>query len=106
MSITFFAEGGRTEHLEVNMANGNACAVMQVLGIVPDYCGSIKAEELIEKINSVSSVDAGVRNPSIDIEPGHATIIDCGRTEEYLRERISQLKTLAENNLGITICWC
>lgn len=106
MSITFFAEGSRTPELEVNMSNGNACAVMQVLGIVPNYCGSIKAEELIEKINSVSSVDAGVRNPSIDKEPGCATMIDCGRTEEYLRNRISQLKTLAENNLGLEICWC
>jgi len=104
MSITF-APAGKSDG--INMANGNAMAVMSLLGMDVEYCGTIKSEDLIRRIDEVTyqSVRNHSRNPSISQNPGCATMIDCGRSEDYLMERLYQLRDLAVKNPG-TICWC
>ena len=104
MSITFSPSGSGSNDDFVNMANGNAYAVMHLIGMETECCGSIHSEELIAKIDAVTSVKSHTAPTIIDREPGHATMICCGRTEEYLLERLRQLKEMAVKYPGI-ISW-
>lgn len=102
MSITFSPEGNYEEG--INMANGNAYAVMDLLKMETDCCGSIMSSELIRLIDDVKSVDSHVESLRIDQTPGHATMISCGRSEDYLWTRLNQLRDLAVANPG-RITW-
>lgn len=106
MSITFCPSG--VGHCEegINLSNANAMALMSVLGVEPDYCGIISSAELISRIDAVNSasIGAAVVEPSIDRTPGHATMICCGRSREYLEERLQQLRDLATQYPG-DISW-
>lgn len=103
MSITF-SPTERHDVEGVNMANGNAYAVMNLLQMEADYCGRIHSSELIERIDSVVSVSDQVRNPEVSQKPGCATMIFCGRSEEYLLGRLQQLRELAIAHPGF-ISW-
>lgn len=104
MSITFSPSNDYDKEC-LNVSNSNAYAILEVLGIEPYYCGSIEASELIEKIDSVTSVQSAVVEPTIEQIPGHATIIDCGRTEEYLIRRLRELRRMATNFPNQKIVW-
>lgn len=103
MSITF-SPSENMEHDGINMANGNAYAIMSLLKMEPECCGRISTEELIEKINAVTSTAPIVKESTIDAQPGCATIIDCGRTHEYVVGRLWELRCMAINNPGY-ISW-
>jgi len=83
---------------EVNMANTNAAFIIELLGIEFDYCGSIPAAELLERITFgevVGGGDAGTVAVEYRAEGG-ATVIDCGRHAGYADERLAQLREVAE----------
>lgn len=103
MSITFSPQGKSSE-LDINMSNTNARAIMDLLDIEVDYCGTIKSTDLIAKIDAVVSVQSHVQQPFINEEEGCATIIFCGRDEKYIKQRLQQLRTLAVEYPG-NICW-
>jgi len=107
MSITFCPVGKyEEEDADVQMSNSNAYAIMGILGITPDCCGIIGTAELISKIDAVSAnaIQQRVMEPAIYKSSGHATIINCGRSQEYVERKLSALRKLATENPG-EISW-
>ncbi|MDG4792066.1 hypothetical protein O7626_40330 [Micromonospora sp. WMMD1102] len=95
MSITFAPAtvGGPT----VNMANGNAAQVLDLLGLTNDGCGELAAEDflgrvlLAQALSDVATDDT--RGLPARIEG--TNWIDCGRRPGYLAERLTQLHEIA-----------
>lgn len=95
---------------EVNVSNSNGYAIQEALGLVPDYSGRIGATELRERCLVALMSDDGkdLAVPAVEsIGEGGATIIDCGRREGYMQDRISSLLEMAQmcENYGWAICW-
>ena len=83
---------------EVNMANSNAAFIIELLGIEFDYCGSIPAAELLERITFgavVGGGDTGTVTVAYQTDGG-ATMVDCGRPAGYADMRLEQLREVAE----------
>jgi hypothetical protein len=99
------------DFVTVNLANGNAARVMQLLGYTGDdiYCGSAAVDDFLGRL----LVADGLLETSDERAPqtftGHrgATLIDLGERAGYLNEKISLLIDLANwakaNNSDI--CW-
>jgi len=83
---------------EVNMSNVNAAYIIDLMGIEFDYCGSIPAAELLERIafgEVVGGGDEGTVTVAYRAEGG-ATMVDCGRPAGYADMRLGQLREVAE----------
>ena len=87
---------------ELNVSNANARDLLAWLGLVADseLCGDIDARELAAKCRrrlweESRNHDAAVAGFE-DKREGRATMIDCGRSADYLRERTAQLLSVAE----------
>jgi len=112
MSITFHIAGEPWDEAgerELNVSNCNGYALLEWLGITPDYCGSIKATDLAARCRrrlwpESRNVDEG-RKGFISTTPGHATMVDCGRAPGYFTERAEQLLAICELAGNGDICW-
>jgi hypothetical protein len=87
-----------TEVPEVNMSNVNAAYIIDLMGIEFDYCGSIPAAELLERVTFgqvVGGGDEGTVAVAYRTEGG-ATMVDCGRSAGYADMRLEQIREVAE----------
>lgn len=95
MSITFAPAlvGGPT----VNMANGNAAQVIDLLGLIDDDgWGETTAEDLLGRVLLAQAL----LDVTFDDENGRRAVqernwIDCGRQPGYLAERLAELQEIA-----------
>lgn len=101
------------EYPEVNMSNTNAMYLMGILGLPVDddaYCGSITADELIERILLASAVDRdeSATPDVVTTTPGLATWVECGLPEGYVSSRLAGLWEVATaaKNAGRLVQWC
>jgi hypothetical protein len=94
---------------QVNMANGNARELLDVLGLPggEDLAGQVDAHDFLGRVmvgQALSPADPG--RPARQLVPGEhtlfgpvreggATHIDCGRPAGYVQERLEQLAEVA-----------
>lgn len=84
---------------EVHMNNANAFALLQTVGISPDYSGSISPDDLIRAVNNVQSEDVSRNVPPESIEygeDGKIPIYRGGIDEQYIDQRLQELYELAD----------
>ena len=87
-----------TEVPEVNVSNENARFILSLLGVEFDYCGSVSAAELLERI-AFGQVVGGGDEGTVAVEyrsEGGATMIECGRSAGYADRRLAQIAEVAE----------
>ena len=99
MSMTFYV-AEEQDGPEVNMSNGNAWAVLEFIGVEPDYGGEIDAEELValcaQKLIRDTAAPPAPGVPVTETQiPGGARIINWGRPEGYREARTLDLFKLA-----------
>lgn len=84
--------------LEVNLANGNAFALMEWLGMVPEEYGSIPAKRLRVLIGRRIMRGGGDDGTAtVETRGAHgASLITCGREAGYFEDRARKLLALAE----------
>ena len=94
MSITFApsADGGPS----VNMANGNAAQVLDLLGLAEECYGELPAEDILGRV----LVAQGLLGVATDDEQGRPEVrdgnwIECGRRPGYLAEKLAELHEIA-----------
>ena len=96
---------------ELNVANGNGMAILEMLGEVPDYCGSI-ATDVVFRALAVGSETAqaadvceGVALSADGVAPRFVTF---GRTAEQVQRYNNVLLEIAEfaHANGGRIGWC
>lgn len=85
---------------DLNMHNTGAMAILQTLGIQPEYSGTINASilyDLVSKAEQSGAADhVGLANqPTMERSESGSVHYDGGADEAYLRERLSALKELA-----------
>lgn len=94
MSITF--QTTHTHGPELNMANGNAAAILQLLGLPADPGGEATAEQMLGRIliaQALLDVATDDENGTPDVHDGR--VIYCGRRPGYLAERLADLQEIA-----------
>jgi hypothetical protein len=97
MSVTFYSDN---RELELNVNNSNACALLSALDIAPDYCGAIvgvelaaRADAALRVLSEIDGLDSAI--PSYeDRAPGMCTMIECGRRDGYMTDRLTTLRKL------------
>lgn len=98
MSITFsYRKDNQWSENQINMANGNAAMVLEALGYEYDNCGAVDSADLVRrciKFLNTAEIDRG-ETPSESQEPGKCRVINCGRREGYLQEKITLIRDLA-----------
>lgn len=105
MSVTFYIEGCPDDGPELNIANANAQALLEVLGMPAedsDVVGSAEPDDLIFKISMAHSID-GIRpftdNHGIELSEhgvrATARWIDCGCTADQIRRYLQELARIA-----------
>jgi hypothetical protein len=105
----YFSMERSTDVPEVNVSNVNASVLLDVLGIqVGDLfedrcCGWLPGEDFLGRVlvaASLSPVDTGI--PAIRV----GNVINCGRPEGYVNERLEMLRSVAEyavaHRLGVS----
>lgn len=96
---------------QMNLANGNAAELLTLLGFDGDelYAGVCDAGELLGRL----LVTDALLEPSpeklemVSKEPGRATLVDLGRPEGYLNDKVARLAVLARWALqhDAEVCW-
>lgn len=106
MSITFFSPGGDPEG--VNLANGNAAAILRLLGLPVEPDGVTPAEDFLGRILLAEAL----LDVATDDEHGTPTVTDgrwtsCGRDPGYLAGRLAELQEIARDALvrGVEVIW-
>lgn len=115
MSVTIYTSSTSTTAPEVNMANGNAIRVLDLVGITGDdaYCGSMSGEDLLGRVLvalALTPEDEGTDTYEAGPDEGHfqgGTHIFCGRRPGYLQDRLEQLHDIATFAAaeGATVRW-
>lgn len=84
----------------VNVSNSNAMLILERLGVEFDYCGSLDPADLLGRamVGNVGRDDSGAPSATL-VEPGKATVVDCGARAGYFEDRLGSLASLA--NLAI-----
>ena len=106
MSISFYPTNTNLDGL--NVSNANGMSILNALGIEPDYCGSIDPSDLkgrcLEAL--VLADDSGFPSQTT-IGANGATMVDCGRREGYLADRLQTLIEVADQaiSLGTDVTW-
>lgn len=104
MSITFTPESAGPN---VNMANGNAAEVLDLLGYPTDEPeGEATAEDFLGRV----LLALALLDVSTDDEHGRPTVhdgrwVEVGRRPGYLAERLHQLHEIATAAQGGTVAW-
>lgn len=89
----------------VNMSNGNSVAVLEALGLKTDEddfsdvcCGSLSAEDFKGRVLMALAVApiSPERVTEVTNLPTGSTIVNCGREEGYLQEKLEQLLEVAD----------
>jgi hypothetical protein len=99
------------DNLNVNNANAGVLFESLQLGDHGDpyQGGEIRADELLARIAASAELDPPDlgRESSVDDEPGHATMIDCGRRPGYLQDRLLDLRRVAleAERRGVGVTW-
>jgi len=102
----------------INMANGNAYAMLALLGLpTDDCCGDVTAENLPSVLRAIiKAQNVSARRQDATATPyesggpgtGQCRVVYCGRDEDYISMRLRELMTLAqhcqENDCGFY--WC
>lgn len=95
---------------EMNVSNANARLVLDALGYGDalrdeDLTGQASGEDFLGRVLTavaVAHADVGI--------PAHqmGRVIECGRPEGYLDDRLDTLRTVAEAAIasGRDVCWC
>jgi hypothetical protein len=90
---------------ELNLANRNACDLLEVLGLTDDdddefpWCGSIEADDLLGRILIADAIAPDPELPSYTIVgQGGGVNVDLGRPAGYLHTKLNLLAELAR--------WC
>lgn len=94
-------EAPQDHSLHINLCNANARELLDWLEIAhEDLFGQIKGTELAAKCRRRLWDEARNHDPAKEGEvtktPGQATLINCGREEDYLRFRTQWLLAMAE----------
>lgn len=95
----------------LNMANGNAAELLGLLGFAGDelYAGSIDPDELLGRLLLEDALlpESPALPERVYEEPGRATVIDLGRPEGYLNERVRHLAGIARWAAAhdARVCW-
>ena len=121
MSITFYAsrfneEKGWQEpvkelaHLDLNMANVNAVALIEAMGQEFDHCGTLAAAEIGAACAPLAYGEADEAIPAQESGgpgTGQCAVIDMGRSEGYIRDRARRLLRLATEaeRHGFSVSW-
>lgn len=108
------------ERPSLNVANGNAGALLEALGLIHDgmstdersdvFCGgSVPAEDFLGRVmlaQAVAPVSAEV--PAHTVPAPGARFIECGRSEGYVQDRLVHLREVAEFAAArdIPVEWC
>lgn len=97
---------------EVNLANGNAWALLEMLGINPDHCGSEEPQKFLDGVDFVRSLNNCGIEPLVT--PNHqetgengCRLIQCGRTPDQVAgylDRITHVAAEAESR-GVLVTW-
>ena len=113
MSVTFYVMGdddpndefALIDHAEVNMSNSNAHRVALTLGIDLEewgWAGEMDAQEFLGRVLlalALEPEDAGI--PPHEVPTGGPRLIECGRREGYLQERLGHLHDLAQHAIRV-----
>ncbi len=93
------------DDLEMNVGNENGADLLLALGLNPDpnfQSDPMPIERFSALVTSALRRHLGHRSPKLesvtDREPGRCTIIDLGRREGYIEERLGQLATLVQRS--------
>jgi hypothetical protein len=104
----------------LNMANGNAIAVLEALGLlgevtdtpfgpVPDACGSLDAESFLGRVLAAEVMSVGDPGTETETlaEEGCATMVMVGRPEGYVDTKLSALREIATwaQARGVEVVW-
>lgn len=95
------------DDLDVNLANSNAREILGLLGLdSEELCGSLDSRELLDRCLVVRLVcQDNEISPKVSKGDRGATIVDMGRREGYLADKLGAIEDLASRNLGKTIVW-
>jgi len=92
MSITFWDCEGR----EANFANSNAFQVLRAMGVEPDYCGEMEAEEFHSKLwHAIAKCD-GELAPLVRASKQNGNLYEIGSDLSDMRRRVLLLQSLAD----------
>ena len=92
------------EDAEISLSNANALDVLDALGIDESCCSSPYPIACFRSLLAVARRKRlGHNSPAIPTaehhEPGHMTLIDCGRAEGYIERRLKDLSDLVNTGL-------
>jgi hypothetical protein len=101
-----------SDAFDVNLANANAAAMIDALGVLDEareLVGCLPGEEFAARVlfaRVLVGDDSGIR-PTEDRQPGRATMIDCGRRPGWWAETLTRLESLAQEavRLGRDVVW-
>lgn len=108
MSVDFYVDEDRIDwSSSLNVSNGNASAIVEMLG-VPDE-GRLSASQVEHAILRVAAFPSSVLVSSDlrDEAPGRVTIVHCGRSPEQIESYRQRLLVLLDRarRLGVGLAW-
>lgn len=93
---------------DLNVSNRNGFLLLTELGLEPDYCGDMDAQELLALISLRQAFPSGISLETIE-ERGDAgaRMIDFGVAPDYVPTRLRQLAVVAEAaaRMGGVVAW-
>lgn len=109
MSVTFTIEGTEPAPDALNFSNANAAAFLRLAGLPVDYEGEARGEQLAAAARRLVLALNSARTRSREVEPtvSEHNFIDCGRSDDYIERRSSQLLALfvEAQRLGRAVFW-
>lgn len=110
MSMTFtiarrMADGAwwHGEHdAAFNVHNAGGMAILESIGIEPDYCGSHDAADVLARCVAWRATDAEAHGtfPASDVRGDGARMVTVGVSREYVAHRVGCLEELARIAVG------
>jgi hypothetical protein len=108
MSVTFHIEGQGPDYNDpssyLNLANDNACELLEWLALPRVLCGEAEAHALAARCRR-RLWDVARNHDPARAERVDGRLITCARRADYLRERTADLLRLAENADAARIRW-
>ncbi len=97
---------------EMNVANGNGWALLEILGITPDYSGCEDAQKFLDGVAFVRALNNVGHEPLVteaseETGTGGCRIIHCGRTPEQVQRYLDTIEVIATEakRRGVKITW-